>query len=46
MALVAARVVFPKDLREEDHENLEEPKEHVPHEEEQKDTDEKKDEEP
>ena len=46
VAVVAARVVFPKELREEVHEELEELKEHVQHEEEQKDTDEKKDEEP
>ena len=46
VAVVAARVVFPKELREEVHEELEELKEYVQHEEEQKDTDEKKDEEP
>ena len=46
VAVVAARVVFPKELREEVPEELEELKEHVQHEEEQKDTDEKKDEEP
>ena len=39
VAVVAARVVFPKELREEVHEELEELKEHVQHEEEQKDTD-------
>ena len=46
VAVVAARVVFPKELREEVNEEREELKEHVQHEEEQKDTDEKKDEEP
>ena len=37
VAVVAARVVFPKELREEVHEELEELKEHVQHEEEKKD---------
>ena len=37
VAVVAARVVFPKEVREELHEEMEELKEHGHHEEEKKD---------
>ena len=46
VGVVAARVVFPKEVREELQEELEELKEHGHHEEEKKDGEQKKDEEP
>lgn len=46
VGVVAARVVFPKEVREELQEELEELKEHGHHEEEKKDEEQKKDEEP